>query len=236
MSADVLTERLFEALINGDRPGARRVIAEQRERGIDAEIIMTDLFWPTYELIDSLHRRDKITNLSYNLATRLLRVLVDQSAAELVATPAPRLNRRVFAACGPSEGLELGAQMAVDLLEANGFDVRFSGGGVPTDEVQALVQQDSPDVLLMFCSSPQDLPSIRQLIDTLHEVGACPNLQIVVGGGVFNRAEGLAEEIGADLWAVHPLELVDAMIEEHDRRATDDQRTVGRKRRLDQAA
>lgn len=236
MSADVLTERLFEALINGDRPGARRIVDEQQAGGTDAEILITDLFWPTYELIDSLHRQDKITQLSYNLATRLLRVIVDQVASDLVRTSAPRLNRRVFAACGPSESLELGAQMAVDLLEANGFDVRFSGGGVPADEIQNVVQNDRPDVLLMFCSSPQDLPGIRQMIDTLHEVGACPNLQVVVGGGVFNRAEGLAEEIGADLWAAHPLELVDAMIEEQDRRATDDQRTVGRKRRLSKAA
>ena len=50
-------------------------------------------------------------------------------------------------------------------------------------------------------------------------------------GAVFNRAEGLAEEIGADLWASHPLELVDAMIDDADIRATPAQRTVGRTRK-----
>ena len=52
-----------------------------------------------------------------------------------------------------------------------------------------------------------------------------------VGGGVFNRAEGLAEEIGADLWAKRPQELLEKLVAQKDRRATADQRTVGRTRR-----
>jgi hypothetical protein len=67
-------------------------------------------------------------------------------------------------------------------------------------------------------------------IDTLHEIGACPTLQIAVGAGVFNRAEGLAEEIGADLWASNPLELAERLVDEPRRRADFSQRTVGRTR------
>ena len=48
---------------------------------------------------------------------------------------------------------------------------------------------------------------VRQLIDLLHDVGICPKLQLILlGWGVSNRAEGLAEEIGADLFAPNPLE------------------------------
>lgn len=36
-------------------------------------------------------------------------------------------------------------------------------------------------------------------------------MQIVVGGGIFNRAPGLAEEIGADLWATSPRELLSVL-------------------------
>ena len=75
-----------------------------------------------------------------------------------------------------------------------------------------------------------------ELIDTIREINATPDLQIIVGGGVFNRAEGLAEEIGADLWAQDPVELVDLMIHEPGQRATEEQRTVGRTRRPTRAA
>jgi hypothetical protein len=88
----------------------------------------------------------------------------------------------------------------------------------------------------MFASSPSDAPNIRQMIDTIRSVGACPNLQVVVGGGVFNRAEGLAEEIGADLWASDPEELLELLVTERTRRAREEQRTVGRNRRVSKAA
>jgi len=236
MSAEILTERLFEALVSGNRNAARSIVEEQVLAGVSQEILLTDLFWPAYEMIEQLHREDQITTLSHNLSTRLLRVLVDQCSRELLSTSdAQPINRTVFACCGPSEGSELGGQMAVDLLEAAGFVVQFAGGSVPIDEIQETVQRTKPSALLMFCSEPADLPDIRVLIDTLHEIGACPHTQIIVGGGVFNRAEGLAEEIGADLWASHPLELVDRMIDEATVRATEDKRTVGRTRKPAQA-
>ena len=57
----------------------------------------------------------------------------------------------------------------------------------------------------------QIAPPEVQLIDAIREIGSCPNLQIVVGGGIFNRAPGLAEEIGADLNAKGPAELLDLL-------------------------
>ncbi len=237
MNAELVIDRLFEALTAGDRPAARSIINEQLNAGADPAVIMTDLYWPTYQLIDKLFRADKLTILSHNYATRLLRVLIDQTAADLRAQAEPLARgRRLVAACGPSEGSELGAQIAVDLLEASGFNIKFAGGAVPFDELQSTVQETQPDAIVLFCSEPGDLPGIRTLIDNLYEVGACTNTQIVVGGGVFNRAEELAEEIGADLWATDPIELVDTLVHDGEHRAPADQRTVGRKRRVSKAA
>ncbi len=229
MAIQALVERFFETLINGDRPAARQVVEEAERKLGRPEALVTELFWPTYELIQKLFREDSIQVLNHNMATRLLRWLVDQNSGKL--RQSPRVNRRIFCMCGPAEGEELGAQMAVDLLEGAGFNVWFAGGGVANDEVLSRVQEDKPDVLLMFSSAASDLPNIRQLIDVLNENGACPNLQIAVGGGVFNRAEGLAEEIGADLWAANPLEMVESLTEKPNQRAVSTQRTVGRAKR-----
>lgn len=230
MSTEVLLERFFETLISGHRPGSRQIVQEQLERGVAPERLITELFWPTYETVERLHRADQLAKLSHHMATRLLRVLVDQNAARL--TFAPSRNRSILALCGPTDADELGAQMAVDLIEHGGYSVSFGGGGIANDEVLATVHETNPDVLLMFASGPSDLPNIREMIDHIREINATPNLQIVVGGGVFNRAEGLAEEIGADAWATSPLELVDVLVHESSRRAEISQRTVGRKRKL----
>ena len=235
MNAETLTLRLFEAIIDGDRRAARTIVHGQIEDGVSPETLYVDLLWPTHEMVERLFRSDQLSVMAHNMATRLLRVLVDQAATELITgTGLPM--RRVLAMCGPNEQSELGAQMAVDLLEANGMEVCFAGGGVANDEVLARVNETRPDVLVWFSSDPTDLPDIRAMIDQLHAIDACPEIQVAVGGGVFSRADGLAEEIGADLWADHPLEMAETLIHDAAHRAPADQRTVGRTKTLRKAA
>lgn len=210
MSQDIIVERFFETLVSGDRAAARSLVQESLDQGVTPSRLINNLFFPAYEMIEQLHRQDQITNIAYHLASRLLRVLVDQTAAKLTLSP-PK-NRTIFAVCGQSQSEELAAQMAVDLLEANGCSVTFTGGGIPADEILAQVHERRPDILLMFASAASDLPDIRSIIDQIREIGAVDRTQIAVGGGVFNRAEGLAEELHADLWATSPLELVDVIL------------------------
>jgi methylmalonyl-CoA mutase cobalamin-binding subunit len=150
-----------------------------------------------------------MTTLSYQLSTRLLRQLVDQVAARLTLKAPTRGT--VFACCGPSQGEELAAQVAVDLLEAEGYSVTFTGGGIPSDEIVAQVRERRPNFLLLFASAAADLPGIRTIVDALRENNSTPHTRIVVGGGVFARAEGLADEIGLDLCARNPAEVVELM-------------------------
>jgi len=227
-------ERLFQYLTAGDREQARSLLAEIEEGGTSAEELTQRVLWPALELVNSLFRADQLTTLAHHYAIRLLRLLVDQVQARY--TQQPRTGRRILMFSGVTEGDELCAQMVANLTEASGFEVFFAGGGIANDEILAAVGEQRPDVLLMFASSPSDAPNIRVLIDTIREVDSCPELQIVVGGGVFNRAEGLAEEIGADLWAKDPMELIEKLQTQADRRAAPDQRTVGRNRKNVRAA
>jgi hypothetical protein len=67
--------------------------------------------------------------------------------------------------------------------------------------------------LVLFASAASDAPSIRAIIDAVKGVNALPGMEIVVGGGVFNRADGLAEEIGASRVAKSPAHLVSTLQE-----------------------
>lgn len=230
MNKEVLIERLFQALISGDRTGARDIVQETIEAGVPAEELLSEIFWPTLSLIQKLFRADQLTCLSHHFATRLMRSLADQAQARLtVASPN---GRRILVVCGGTEQDELAASMAVDLIEAGGFEVAFAGGGVPFDEIMSRVGEERPDILLLFSSAAKDLPEIRRIIDELHEINVCPEMQIVVGGGVYGRAEGLAEEIGADLYVPDLRDVVGLLLERKTKRAASDQRTVGRKRRV----
>lgn len=234
MDQEIIVERLFERLITGDRTAVRSIVGEAVEAGVSPENLAMQVYWPVMEMISDLYRADQLSTLGHHYATRLLRSLVDQSQASY--TQQPRRTRKILMFCGSSEADELAGQLVADLIEANGYEIWFGGGGVAGDEILSEVGSRNPDILLMFASAPGDAPQIRRLIDTIRSIAACPDLQIVVGGGVFNRAEGLAEEIGADLWAKSPEELLKKLASEPQRRATPEQRTVGRHRRNSKSA
>lgn len=229
MNEELLVERLFQTLISGDRNAARTIVQEAADAGMTTEQLSHRVYWEALELINSLFRADQLTTLAHHYGIRLLRSLIDQAQANY--TQKARRNRRILMFCGTSEADELAAMLAADLVEADGYEVFFGGGCVANDEILGEIGERQPDILLMFASSPSDAPNIRMLIDSIRGVNACPNLQIVVGGGVFNRAEGLAEEIGADLWARTPAELLEKLHENKHHRASQEQRTVGRNRR-----
>ncbi len=229
MDQEIIIERLFQALITGDRSESRRIVEETRDTGVSAGELSEAVYWPVLEMINQLFRADQLTTLAHHYAMRLLRTLVGQAQSQL--TQKPSRDRKVLMFSGHGETDELAGQLASDLIEADGYEMFFGGGGIANDEILAEVGENRPDILLMFASSPSDAPNIRQLIDTIRSVGACPHTQIVVGGGVFNRAEGLAQEIGADLWVKDPTELLEKLEAESDRRASAEQRTVGRNRR-----
>ncbi|MHB1155367.1 MAG: cobalamin B12-binding domain-containing protein [Phycisphaerales bacterium] len=230
MSQEVLIERFIEALISGDRTASRAVVDECLCADAPAERIIEKLFWPTLEELGKLYRNDQLSAISHQFATRIMRMLADQMGMRLEQRESR--GERLLIVCGPNEPNELGGQLVADVLEASGYEVFFVGGGIAHDEIISTLGTLKPRSLVLFSSAPSDLPNIRVMIDQLHDQGVCPELQIVVGGGVFNRAEGLAEEIGADVWVKTPMEMVEAIRTQAERRMGEDQRTVGRRRRM----
>ena len=228
-----LTQSYLEPLLAGDRTIARLVIDRAMDRGFTAYSLLTNLVWPTMELLQDLYRDDKVSVSAMNLATRLNRSITDQLCSKLPRSEAK--NKKVLIFCGNDEPEELGGQICAELFECDGYSVKFAGGGVPDDEVLKLIGEVRPDLLVMFATRPSGMPAVRQLIDYLREVNSCPEMQVMCCGGIYKRAEGLAEEIGADLYAPDAAEAVDVANAHPTRKATVDQQTVGRTRRIRKA-
>ncbi len=229
-----LAKRYLEPLLAGERQACRQIVDEAIASGVNPADLLMELVWPTMELVQTLYRDDRINSVSLNMATRLNRSITDQLCARL--TPAESKGRNVLIFCGNDEPEELGGQICADLFEADGWTVRFAGGGVPDDEVLKLIGEVRPDLLVMFGTLPSGVPAVRKLIDYLREVNSCPQMQVMCCGGIYKRAEGLSEEIGADLFAADAAAAVQVANDHPSRRATVDQQTVGRTRRIRKAA
>ena len=228
-----LSQNYLAPLLTGDRAACRRVVEDSLAAGATAYDLLTNLIWPTMERIQQLFKDDQITKSAVNLSTRLNRSITDQLTARLPKAPAK--GKKVLLFCGNDEPEELGGQICADLFESDGWTVKFAGGGVPEDEVLSMIGHERPDVLVMFGTLPTGVPAVRKLIDYLRDVNSCPDMQVLCCGGIYKRAEGLAEEIGADLFAAEAQDAVRVANEHPTRRATVDQQTVGRMRRIRKA-
>ena len=208
MIKEGILERYLESLLLGDRKSSRTVIEEILQTGTPTNSVYIDVIWPIMVKIEELLRADTITVVQEHLATRINRTIVDQLQNKLPRRPGKA--KKIVVCCASAELQELGAQMMADMFESDGWDVKFLGSGLTNDDILTFVNEYNPDILLIYGAAPRQAPSIRQMIDTVKSVNAWPNMRILVTGGVFNRAEGLWQEIGADLFAGTVIEAIHA--------------------------
>ncbi|MFO0837064.1 MAG: cobalamin-dependent protein [Phycisphaerae bacterium] len=194
-----LLTRYLQPLMAGRRAECFEIINHAITDGQHADAMIRDVVWPAMTQIERLFRSDRINSAIESMACRINRTVAAQLQAHLPRKAHNGKRVLVHSACG--EGEEIGAQLVGDLFQADGWEVYFLGGAVPHDEVLTLVGQLRPDVLLIFGTRPQDVPETRRLIEMVREIGVCSAMNVVVSGGVFNRAEGLWLEIGADVYA-----------------------------------
>jgi len=205
MSEPLLT-RYLQPLLAGRRAECFHLVNNWLSAGTPARDLVYDVLWPAMTQVDRLYRGDRITVLQENMASRINRVVADRLQHQLPHGPAR--HRQLIVLCTEEPREELGAQMLADLLQADGWDVYFAGQGAPDDEILELVGRLRPAAMLIFGSRPQAVPHIRRLVDHIREVGVCPTMNVIVSGGVFNRAEGLWREVGADFFSESPRDLV----------------------------
>ena len=227
---NALLERFFTAMISGDRAAARDLLDEVFDADVPAERIAANLFWPTLEQLQTARRADRLSELSYHYATRLMRGLTDQ--LQLRYQQADRNGKSCLVVTGAEESEELTGQLAADLLEAAGYTVFYAGGGCgqrragradrraghrqarrvrldPRDGA-ADADADRPAARDRFLSAPAD----RRW-----------------GGACSTVPRAWPRRSGPTCGAKDPIELVEVMLEMPEQRMTADQRTVGRRRK-----
>ena len=228
MVKENILARYLKPLLSGDRKACRCVIEEALQSGIPANSVYINIIWPIMVEIEKLLRQDKITPVQEHLATRVNRTIVDQLQNKLPRRP--RKNKKMAVCCAQDELQELGAQMMTDLFESNGWEVKFLGGGLTNDDILAFINEYSPSILLIYGTAPKQAPDVRRLIDTIKSVNAWPDMRIMVSGGLFNRAEGLWQEMEADLYAATAVDALQAASNDSPS-APREQRTINRRKK-----
>ena len=198
--AEPFLTRYMQPLLCGRRAECFDLVSEALDGGMSPTHIVREVIWPALAQVDRLYEDDRINVAAEHMALRINRTVADQIQAHLTKSPAN--GERIIITCADGESEELGAQMVADLFQSDGWEVYFLGGGVPADEVLGMVGKLCPHILLVFGTRPEGVPSVRQMVVMIREIGVGQTMNIIVSGGIYNRADGLWQEVGADYVAL----------------------------------
>lgn len=93
------------------------------------------------------------------------------------------LSYKVLIICPAEEYHEIGARMAADFFELNGYQVLFTGANTPSSDIMALLHYYQPDFIAVSISNNYNLIKAKPLLDTIHDT--YPQSQLLLGGAAF---------------------------------------------------
>jgi MerR family transcriptional regulator, light-induced transcriptional regulator len=204
---NLLLERYVALQLAGERAGARELmLREGVTMGLSVPELYRLVLEPAQARVGDLWEGNQINVAREHLATAVTEaVMVDLAAS------APRLPRntgmRVLVGCVEGELHEIGARMVADMLELDGFEVRFLGADVPTDSLVAILREESPLLLVLSAAMPERLPVLRAAVARVREAYG-PRLRIFVGGQIMDWAPEAVRALKVDLAARDALETV----------------------------
>lgn len=113
----------------------------------------------------------------------------------------PRDRGPVILAATPGELHEIGARMAADLLEMNGWNVHYTGADTPWESLASLLQRFETNRLCLSVTLPTNLPRVKHVIAQIRNAISTEKLLILVGGQAFQSSPDLWKEVDASAYA-----------------------------------
>lgn len=193
-------EVFLQALLAGDRHAARTIAFEAFSTVGSLSDVYVELFQESLYEIGRLWESNQISVAQEHVATAITQYVM----ANLYPCAKPA---RTFQGKGIITGVEgelhqVGSHMVADMLEMQGWDIRFLGVNLPHQSILQMVKVFQPNMIGISATMVLKVPIVRDLIKEIrgHFSGkATP--RILVGGSAFRSLPDVYREIGADGFA-----------------------------------
>lgn len=193
------SKKLTQALVNREQTKATLLVHEALSTGVSLIDLYGQLLEPALSHLGDLWEKGKITEAEEHLGTNLIERLM-AGAAISVPNAAPTGRKAVAGAVAGNQHV-LGLRMICDVLQQQGWEVRYLGADVPTDSFAKMVESERPDLVLVTCAMKEQEADLRKLCDLIKLGSHKP--RIAVGGGAFNRNPGLVAGTTPYLFSHH---------------------------------
>jgi methanogenic corrinoid protein MtbC1 len=201
-----LRKRFLDALLNAEHTEAR-LIAREVKDAAGFESFLLEVIQPSMYEIGRLWEQNIVSVAQEHLASSIVSRVMSQLYADIVSIK-PTKGRAVITAA-PNEYHELGAWMVSDLLELDGWQIRYLGTSTPLPDLLKLLEDFKPHLLAISVTMPFNLDKVKNIITAVRERESLRTIKIMVGGGVLQTMPNLWSELGADAVAGNAKEAVE---------------------------
>lgn len=199
MNSDLL--EFIKILETENRLEALRYILEVKTRqNLSVLKVYEDFLTPALnEMVPTAN--ENIDIWREHVRTSIIRTIVENMLpfVQEERTKAGSIGKTAAVLCPPEEYHDVGARMASDILNTQGFDTIFVGSNTPYRVFEAGLAASSIDYIAISISNPYHLVSARKIIQGIRS--SHPGVKIIVGGNAILKHPDIAEVLGADFTA-----------------------------------
>ncbi|MDD2365807.1 MAG: cobalamin-dependent protein [Desulfuromonadaceae bacterium] len=190
--------KFMEALLSGSyRPAislASGLVTREQLKGFYLHVVQPSMYevgqlWESGEI--SVTRE----HAASAIVTRVIAVLQANFSRQQ-----PSKGRAIVTATA-NEHHELGAWIVADMLELDGWEVRYLGANTPFESLTEMTVRLRPHLLAISVTMPHNVESVRSFIAGLRQQPNIEKTTILVGGMAMNFSPDLWRNIGADGYA-----------------------------------
>lgn len=189
----------LQALLAGQRVAALNVAREALREGSLPRQVYVDVIQEAMYEVGRRWERNEIGVAQEHMATAITQFVLARMYQEMLTVPPTR--GRIVLTGVEGEEHQVGLSMLADVLEVNGFEVRFLGTNLPRQSVVDVVRTLTPVVLGVSVTMPYNVGAVEHLVTDVRSQLGTRAPRVVVGGRAFAHAPELYKELGADAYA-----------------------------------
>ena len=191
-------ERLYEAVVNGDKNSAVEVTQQALDGGADPKAMIDEAMIPAMREAGQRFENEEFFVPELLLAARAMKAALALLRPLLVEAGSEPKGRVVI---GTVKGdlHDIGKNLVSSMLEGAGFDVIDLGTDVAPEQFVAAVQEKNANLVGLSALLTVTMPAMKLTVDALEEAGVRGQVKVLVGGAPLTSE--YASEIKADAYA-----------------------------------
>ena len=200
-----MSEKLVEAFVEIREEDALRITEELLESGTEPMAII-DSCKEALDIIGQRFERNEAFVPELVMAGEMMSKITELVKPKMAQEATVESPGKILMGTVEGDIHDIGKDVVVFMLEANGFEVVDLGVDVPPSAFADKIAEVEPDVVGLSGLLTLAFRSMKETIDAIEEAGLRDQVKIMIGGAPVD--EHVQEYAGADAWGKDAMEAV----------------------------